>query len=831
MRARLCAVSTPDPALREALEELSGYLDDHLAPLLVVDSLRTLLAYSPEVAGEQLRLWAIEQFRLHGHELTFSDLCFHALKKVQQLAELDELPRERLAAFVEGLAGYLLTRSPAEERARLNDLVARLSESVAPASGRPAAIARPTAPVGPAAVALPAAPATPLSPEEVLRLRRFSLLLERAGAPSAGGEAARLAVAPQLLVTAAREAGNAEELQGRLAALRAAGVGPAVERDLIHLLAANVPDWVVHQAGRVEPAKSSAAEAVERVVALAGDRARGAERWKELLRAAATEFNRGASGRALTLLELASRMAKAGEVDARVAEVALARAHEGFEVAALLSAASVEEHRPVLRRLLELLPGFAVRDLLDELTFQPDAKRRRLLLTLLELRGAEARPAVVERLGVAIAEGARDPKAWWYWRNLVFLLHRLPRGRDSDARQELDLVAPFSDLSSPPSFARETFVLLSQLPGELGVPLLIERLHEAERALEAANAPHSAAEMERLLSGLAAALAKSGSASARRALVDHALAQKPRSGDAMARLRELAAFDLAGDRPLLARLLEALQRRTPRKLLGIVVKGDELALAHLVRALASTSAPEARRQLAELASRFPETEFGRLAGGAAVPAAVEPEAEESPVVPPPAPAPARAALSGDLEVFGLPGLLQNLQQSEASGRLLLRDAKGAISGEIRLARGFFANCQAGRLSGETAFYQLCEHPVPGTFEFLRGEVPTEGTRLREIMGLLMEAMRRYDEFSRARALVPDDTPLAAGAAKPTAPQDESDGELVRQVWTLARAGATPRDCEEKVSADSYRVRALLAHWLVEGALLISPPGAAASEGS
>ena len=49
---------------------------------------------------------------------------------------------------------------------------------------------------------------------------------------------------------------------------------------------------------------------------------------------------------------------------------------------------------------------------------------------------------------------------------------------------------------------------------------------------------------------------------------------------------------------------------------------------------------------------------------------------------------------------------------------------------------------------------------------------------REVLPIVLEAVRRYDEFRKARALVPDDIPLRPTGAKPTRTPEE-----------LARLGA------------------------------------------
>ena len=94
-----------------------------------------------------------------------------------------------------------------------------------------------------------------------------------------------------------------------------------------------------------------------------------------------------------------------------------------------------------------------------------------------------------------------------------------------------------------------------------------------------------------------------------------------------------------------------------------------------------------------------------FATGAAAQAAAAPEAV--------------ASLSGDLEVFGLPSLLQSLADSGISGSLTLREPKGEMFGSLALRSGKLSKCQTGRLSGEEAFYQLLERPRPGSFLFVR----------------------------------------------------------------------------------------------------------------
>jgi hypothetical protein len=167
-----------------------------------------------------------------------------------------------------------------------------------------------------------------------------------------------------------------------------------------------------------------------------------------------------------------------------------------------------------------------------------------------------------------------------------------------------------------------------------------------------------------------------------------------------------------------------------------------------------------------------------------------------------------------------------LAQSELSGILTLRDARGATVAVIELRKGALTYCATGRLQGETAFYQLLERQAATSFALEGGEAPArEGGGAmapREIIGMLIEGMRRLDEYERARALVPDPAVLVPTGTRPSSLPGETDGAFVRDLWGLVKSGATAAACEETLAADGYRVRTLLAHWLTGGAVELSP---------
>ena len=253
----------------------------------------------------------------------------------------------------------------------------------------------------------------------------------------------------------------------------------------------------------------------------------------------------------------------------------------------------------------------------------------------------------------------------------------------------------------------------------------------------------------------------------------------------------------------------------------MLIQRDVESLTHILQALSATPTPAVQQAFTELVKRFPDQPFGKLAAEllgrlkerAAAPTAPEVALRGS------------AGMSGDLDVFGLPDLVQSLAQSEASGTLTIRDRGGRELATIWIRGGFLIRAQAGHIQGEAAFYQLLERPLPGTFEFSRrdaGETTSTGARGTAFTPLLLEAMRRYDELQRSRAVLGDHAHLRPTGARPSAPAEETDGVFLRDLWTKVKAGATPAECESEIATDSYRIRGLLAHWLEEAVIEIVP---------
>ena len=818
-----------DPEVREALTELELYLSDTLPPLVVAGSAEILLKYPPDLVAGSIRSWTGAQYAKGGASV--SDYLFHAVKKIHMLGEFRLVPREVLDKYIQGLLPMVLAECPEEDRPLLAENFTRLSETTASGTAAPVAtLHRQTAGPGSRAASPSAAGGGPASDEA--RERRLSLFLQRleSQARQAALPEGRAALS-ETLAAAARGSASAHDVEEYLSRLKGLGVQVGTA-DVFRALAASLPAWAP-PAGVGAPAAvpgSSAAAAMQRMVAEVDDPREGARRFQELVRAAVERFNEGSLMQAVTTLEAAERLVAEKKVDAGTAELARSKGDEGLDPERLRVAAENSAQQPTLRRLLVFFRALSPEGLLEQLAREEKRDRRRLLLALLEVHGEPARAAAYEALASPISDHAAQD--WYLRRNLLYILRRIPRPADAPTAEEAEVTARHLHLKFPPPLLKEAIANLSQLRDPRSEAGLVELLGELERALgKDSDSPHDTKELVGLLDRVAAALARLPSSSARRALLDHAEKRDAKLGDSAARLAELASQDLSEDSESVGRLLASLKSNLPFKLFGLALHQNDQVLLRTIEALGGTPAPAVKTALEEVVSRFSDKEIGRAASRVlagfrkAASAATGASTSSSGAGPapgtaaaPPGPSP---SLTGDLEVFGLPALLQSLSDSGQSGSLTLRDPRGQVFGGMRLKGGKLRACQTGELTGTDAFYQLLERPSPGQFQFLKSADAGDETNtasLKEILPLTLEAMRRYDELRQSAALVPDDARLAPTEVKPAPFPGEKDGLFQKDLWSRVSRGATPRECEAGIKTDAYRIRRLLAHWVEQGAL-------------
>src|SRR6266545_4949375 len=727
----------PDPSspeVREALEELQLYLSDILPPLVVADAFKVFL---------------IGEFRL--------------------------VPRGPFEPFLEELKKLALEFAPEAEREALRANLERIAESKGALTASVDALIRQMQGVPQAA----AAPIV-LSPEDLRGFRRFSLLLERlgrqiqdAGVPEAGGSPDVLAAA---LAAAARSSHGPQELERNLEKLREIGLETKTS-SIFRVLANSLPGWVppepppaaTTEGAAGEPAagppfqtppESGAVETMHRIVAQSEDPAQLAMRFSEMVKTAVERFNEGALPQAVRMLDLAERIVRENSVDTAMVEAVRSKGDEALDLERLRKFSEAQRYHALLRRFLGFFVATSPKGLLNELIREMKRERRKLILQLLEVHGPPARQEALDRLQSAFGQAEGDEK-WYYRRNLLYLLRRIPPIRtDAPPDEDLNAAVRHAVLRFPAPLVKEAVANLGQLKHEKAESTLVTLLEDLEKMLlKPVESSYDPREIRLLLDRVVAALARFGTARVRRAVVDHGLKKKGELGDTVARLSELAGQDLSGDAEVVERLLAALKASSPHRVLGIVVHPNDLHAKHIIEALSTTPSAPVRQAFEGLANRFPNLEVGIAAARAleSLDAARIPEALSD-------------TRSGELELFGLPALVQNLAESGLSGSLTLKDAGGEILGDVVLSGGKMKSCEARGLKGEEALYQLLEKPTAGSFVFERGagagSSEADSDSLLEVQPLCLEGMRRYDELQQAAALVPDDLKLKPTNVRP-----------------------------------------------------------------
>jgi len=847
-----------DPDVREALYDLQRYLSDSLAPMMVADAINLLFDYPANLAANEIQTWMTLQFRA-AKPAAVSDYLYHAVEKIHAVGQYHLVPKDSLLRYLEELKPLVLAICPPADSALLEQNLGRLGASendlAAPveflrrqgglAGGDPVTTSRG------GGEGLPAGPS---------HLQELTLLIDRlgpllasggsrvsagAGGPMQGGtpvargggsalaaagaalvEGAAASALPgasaerrdvllsQILSVAAMAARTDGELRAALDKLRSLGIDVPTS-ELFRTLGRSVPQWPVSSPSTpleqgLSKAKGASTAAMRRIVTLPENPDEIGRRFSEMVGAAVEQLNQGSLARAARMLDVAEKIVSENHVDSTTAENVRRRAQETVDLERVRSLGEDARSHEALGRILSFFPGFTPGRLIEELHGEEKRERRRLLLSLLEIHGAEARATAL-----ALLEEARtgDPAQDWHFkRNLLYLLRRIPRATDEPTETELGVLVALSSPALPPPLVKEAIASLGTARHEKAEAALVTIVQGLETMLaKKGDAPFDEAELQPLLDRAVSALARFGSATSRRMVVEHGLKRKGGLGDAGARLAELSGQDLSEDADLVVVLLKGLRAERPFKVFGLTLKKRDEKIGPIIEALSSTPLPQVRKALEEIVERHPGTDYAKAAARTLA-AFDAPKIDES----------LSASLSGDLATFELPALLQSLAASEVTGTLTLRNASGAVMGRLVIESGRIRSAEIGALRGDDAAYQLFERPSGVSFAFVKqsglpphaeGEPPA-----REVVSVLLEGMRRYDEFQRFSALVPDETVLKQTGSKPSPEPEESDASFQKGVWAKAGSGLTARAIEAAVVADSFRIRRLLARWVEDGSL-------------
>jgi hypothetical protein len=542
-----------------------------------------------------------------------------------------------------------------------------------------------------------------------------------------------------------------------------------------------------------------------------------------MVKLAVEEFNNGSIGRSVSLLDVAQRMIDAKEIDTLPAQNAVERASVNVDESQILDYASDPTRIAVLSRFMDFFPALQVDALFLELEHEERRDRRRNLIRLLEVHGLKARQRALEILNEQVRGGPR--LAWFVIRNLIHVVRSIPRDAEDSLDAEIDAILPASSVTEPIPLVREALGALAGIPSSRAENALITRVTEIEDVLQGRGTQeHDREDLLSLLDTTVRLVGKISSSQAVECVVNHGLNPSSALGSPVQRLAGLAARDLTAHPAALRRLVEEISAEAPTKLFGINVRRTRKSerLKYLMEAVSGTDAPSVRQALASVIERFAgqheateaHSVLGRLGKRTAGSNGGDSSDEG-----------ASATLAGDLALFGLPGLIQNLADSHLSGTLTLHDSTGQALATIEFQSGMIWRASTGSLSGQSAVFQLIERPVEAKFLFTErkaSDLPPETTAaLLPVMPLILESMRRFDEFERAAALVPDAASYTRTNRQPTAPAEETDADLLAQVWGSAARGMPPNQVEGEFAVDAFRIRRLYEHWVSEGSLVLA----------
>ncbi len=851
-------------SLQQAFEKLRSYLDDEVPPLLVADAMEVLLSADPKAMASGFHHWATLQRQLQKGALSVPDLLFHAIKKATRLGEFGLLPSSELAQFLKAVSTELIALCEPGEQQQLAALLAHLEDTETAMTSTLASIERPAGSGGddqdpdaePAegsadedGVEVPEVadpgespaidgPPDPATATDLARgLERFTAMLSRFESSqqelpeTTVAASEQVQMVSQLISAAAQSAQDGDQLKRYLEQIKARGFEDLSQDNVFRTLSESVPDWAIAGEEKTLKPGAGAAETMRRIVTM--DPEESLARLSQMIDVGIEHLNSGSYARAVKIFSVAEEMIAKEQVDPNMANLVRKSAGESVDIEKFREVIKKPEDHPLVSRALLFFPVMEPVNLLDRLEDEPERRQRHLLLAVLTIHGTATREVALQRMDRMLGEGLNQD-SWMLLRNIVYLLRHLEPPPGAPEEQEIEQVAEISELSAELPLISEGIKYFGSIGHEKADRVLLNRLQELEQLLsERDTVSHSRDDLEDLLNMVIKSLVSCGSTRARRAVVDHACNQQSYLGDTMARLRELGNCDLSDQPEVVDRLLDLLREERSSGLLSFLRKKDDTRQLGIIRALSGTSSSAVEEAFAEIAKANPGLPVARAAVGALRrlgkqarigDGGEEREGEEAQGEAEALGRAVKPSLVGDLGLFGLPALLQNLGQSSLSGILTLRDEPGDEAANIVLADGLVRICEVGHLDGEDACYQLLEEPFPGSFSFVdtkeKDESKFEGEGL-EIMHIMMEGMRRYDELGAAKGVVPDNVRLQATGVRPTPSAEETGREFLLEVWNTVIEGATAPECQRKVKADAYRIRSLLAHWVKEGSLRLA----------
>ena len=137
-----------------------------------------------------------------------------------------------------------------------------------------------------------------------------------------------------------------------------------------------------------------------------------------------------------------------------------------------------------------------------------------------------------------------------------------------------------------------------------------------------------------------------------------------------------------------------------------------------------------------------------------------------------------AAFAGDLEKMSIGEVVQTITLTRKNGRLLV--VNGAKRGEVYFQDAMVTYADVDRKKGEEAVYRLLAWKN-GQFKFDSGAMAKTRNLQKSAEGLLMEGMRRLDEYARLLDALPSRDAIFEAASLPEADLSPEELQVVNYV--------------------------------------------------
>ena len=134
--------------------------------------------------------------------------------------------------------------------------------------------------------------------------------------------------------------------------------------------------------------------------------------------------------------------------------------------------ADSKKHQAV-KSLLPILADLEPKSLLKRLRFEKDKEYRRLLLTILKLHGPDVFPVIIEDLQAS----QKETRSWYYVRNLIFLLGKIPPPSDFHRYLAVNVTGEFLR-SKYQQLRTAALSTLNVLGGESAIDYLLDALNQ-----------------------------------------------------------------------------------------------------------------------------------------------------------------------------------------------------------------------------------------------------------------------------------------------------------------------------------------------------------------